>query len=126
MEEQKIDHGLDEEGRRSQIHGLPFRIALPKSIICLLRKECSVCVEGTCLRQVLSDRIRFSNKSGYPGVYFKHGKWTARIQYRGGIHSLASFTKREDSNSARKQVEEWIKENKEQLMTTISGAAPYE
>ena len=85
--------------------------------------ECNVYVDGTCLRQVLSNRVRSDNTSGYPGVYAKRSKWMARIQYKGKIYSLGSYPNKEDAIRARKQAEEWVKNDAEQLMAMVKGTA---
>lgn len=85
--------------------------------------ECNVYVDGTCLRQVLSNRVRSDNTSGYPGAYAKRSKWMARIQYKGKIYSLGSYPNKEDAIRARKQAEEWVKNDAEQLMAMVKGTA---
>ena len=61
------------------------------------------------------------------GVYFicKNGKWMARIQYKGKIYSLGSYTRKEDAISARKHAEEWVREDAVQLLASMEDAVQF-
>ena len=78
-------------------------------------------VENTCLRMVLSDRIRRDNTSGCRGVFQKRDKWSARIQYKGRIYSLGTYSRIEDAIKARKSAEAWVKDDAERLRSSMMG-----
>lgn len=48
---------------------------------------------------------RSNNTSGYTGVYFRKGKWEARISHQGTLHILGRFDDKEDAIAARKKAE---------------------
>ncbi len=66
-------------------------------------------VDGTHLTQVLKDDTLSSRSaSGYTGVYFRNGKWIARIMYKGKLYSLGSYSKVEDAARARARAKDII------------------
>ena len=73
-------------------------------------------VEGTCLKNVFSEKISRNNTSGYKGVYLKRGKWAAKIQYKKKIYYLGSYDRLEDAIDARKLAENWVRDDAEKLL----------
>ena len=73
-------------------------------------------VEGTCLKNIFSDKLNSNNTSGYKGVFQKRGKWTATIQYKKKSYYLGSYDKIEDAIDARRLAEQWVKEDAEKLL----------
>jgi hypothetical protein len=78
-------------------------------------------IDDTSLRMVLSDTVRSDNTSGCPGVFRKNDKWAARIQYKGKIHYLGSYKKKEDAIRARKEAEARVRDDAERLLTELRG-----
>lgn len=39
----------------------------------------------------INQKMQSNNKSGFKNVHLEHGKWTARIKFKGVIHSLGYF-----------------------------------
>lgn len=93
-------------------------------------------VEGTCLKNVFSNKINKNNTSGYRGVYQKRGKWAAQIQYKKKIYYLGSYDRLEDAIRARKTAENQVRDDAEKLLekteetreekTMVSGKDIYE
>ena len=83
--------------------------------------ENNLYVDNTNLKAVLSDTIRKDNTSGYPGVFRKRNKWSARIQYKGKIYSLGCYCRLEDAIRARKEAEAWVKDDAERLLELITA-----
>ena len=83
--------------------------------------ESNLYVENTNLRSVLSDTIRKDNTSGCPGVFRKRDKWSARIQYKGKIYFLGSYSRLEDAVRARKEAEAWVKDDAERLLALVTA-----
>ena len=91
-------------------------------------------VEGTCLKNVFSNKIHSNNTSGYKGVYQKRGKWAAQIQYKKKIYYLGSYDRLEDAIRARKTAENQVRDDAEKLLekteetrkTMVSGKDSYE
>lgn len=67
---------------------------------------------GSCL-EFYSSKISDNNTSGIKGVSFykKSGKWRAQIRYNYKNYHLGLFEDIEDAAAARKDAEEFIKEN---------------
>ncbi|MBQ6539782.1 MAG: transcriptional regulator [Oscillospiraceae bacterium] len=76
-------------------------------------------IDGTCVELVLSDKIRSDNTSGCTGVYWRRNKWVAKIQYKGIIYSLGSFSKIEDAIKARKDAEVLVKDDAASLLANV-------
>ena len=83
--------------------------------------ENNLYVDNTNLKAVLSDTIRKDNTSGYPGVFRKRNKWSARIQYKGKIYSQGCYCRLEDAIRARKEAEAWVKDDAERLLELITA-----
>ena len=83
--------------------------------------ESNLYVDHTCLKKVLSDTVRKDNTSGCPGVFRKRDKWAARIQYKGKIYSLGCYERLEDAIRARKEAENWVKDDAERLLALLSA-----
>lgn len=73
-------------------------------------------IEGTCLKNVFSDKISSNNISGYKGVFRKRGRWAACIQYKKKTHYLGSYDRLEDAVAARKEAEQQVREDAERLL----------
>lgn len=76
-------------------------------------------IEGTCLKNVFSDKLSKNNTSGYKGVFRKRGKWAASIQYKKKNYYLGSYDRLEDAVEARKEAENWVRDDAEQLLEII-------
>ena len=76
-------------------------------------------VEGTCLKNILSDKVSRNNTSGYKGVFRKRGKWAAQIQYKKKVYYLGSYDRMEDAIGARKTAENWVHDDAEKLLERI-------
>lgn len=76
-------------------------------------------IEGTCLKNVFSDKVGRNNTSGYKGVYQKRGKWTAQIQYKGKSYYLGSYDCLQDAAEARKLAENRVRHDAEKLLDKI-------
>lgn len=72
-------------------------------------------IDGTSLKNVFSDKVSKNNTSGYKGVFKKRGKWAACIQYKKKNHYLGSYDRLEDAVAARKEAENWVREDAEKL-----------
>lgn len=68
-------------------------------------------IDGTCLKNVFSDKISRNNTSGHKGVYQKRGKWAAKIQYKKKVYYLGTYDRIEDAIDARKRAENWVKDD---------------
>ena len=79
-------------------------------------KESNGYIDGTCLKRVLSEKVSSNNTSGCKGVFRKRGKWVAQIQYKKKTYYLGSYDRFEDAVKARKQAEEWVKEDARELL----------
>ena len=79
-------------------------------------------IEGTCLKKVFSDKINRNNTSGYKGVFLKRGKWTAQIQYKKKVYYLGSFDSLKDAVDARKEAENWVRNDAEKLLEKVQEA----
>lgn len=66
-----------------------------------LQKKTDVSPSPPPLRRVL----RSNNKSGCPGVFLRHGRWTARITYQKVTYHLGIFADKEGAVSARLEAE---------------------
>ena len=73
-------------------------------------------IDGTCLKNIFSDKIGRNNTSGYKGVFRKRGKWAASIQYKKKNYYLGSYERLEDAVAARKQAENQVREDAELLL----------
>ena len=73
-------------------------------------------IDGTCLKRVLSEKVSSNNTNGCKGVFRKRGKWVAQIQYKKKTYYLGSYDRFEDAVKARKQAEEWVKEDARELL----------
>ena len=76
-------------------------------------------IEGTCLKNVFSDKISRNNTSGYKGVFLKRERWAASIQYKKKKYYLGSYDRLEDAVDARKQAENLIRDDAEKLMQKL-------
>jgi len=67
-----------------------------------------VCIEGTHIGMLKSNKISSNNTSGARGVYFhtKSNKWIAYINFKKKRYSLGSHEKKEDALKARKEAED--------------------
>ncbi len=73
-------------------------------------------VEDTSLRRVLKDdAVSDIAMSGYTGVTFRYGKWTATIEYKKKRYFLGNYEKLEDAVSARADAKARIMEDAQQL-----------
>ena len=79
-------------------------------------------IEGTCLKKVFSDKVNRNNTSGYKGVFLKRGKWTAQIQYKKKVYYLGSFDSLKDAVDARKEAENWVRNDAEKLLEKVQEA----
>ncbi|MBQ8026195.1 MAG: hypothetical protein IJ259_07255 [Oscillospiraceae bacterium] len=81
-----------------------------KSCGCLLREHSQPpnhYVDGTCVENIQSQKIRTDNTSGYTGVQrSKNGKWFATITFQKKTYRLGTFERKEDAVAARKQAED--------------------
>lgn len=73
-------------------------------------------IDGTSLKNVFSDKVNRNNTSGYKGVFWKRGRWTASIQYKKKSYYLGSYDRLEDAVEARKEAEDWVREDAEKLL----------
>lgn len=80
-------------------------------------------IDGTCLKNVLSDTVRRDNTSGYPGVYRKRDRWAARIQYKKKIYYLGAYNELDDAIRARKEAEAWVRDDAEQLLALLQQSS---
>ena len=80
-------------------------------------------IEGTCLKNVFSDKVNKNNTSGYKGVFQKHGKWAAQIQYKKKMYYLGSYEKLEDAVDARKMAENRVRNDAEKLLEKLQETA---
>lgn len=76
-------------------------------------------IEGTCLKQVFSDKKSRNNTSGYKGVFQKRGKWAAQIQYKKKVYYLGSYDRIEDAAAARKEAENLVRDEAEKLLERL-------
>lgn len=76
-------------------------------------------IEGTCLKNVFSDKISRNNTSGYKGVFKKRGRWAAAIQYKKKNYYLGSYDRLEDAIEARKEAENRIRDDAERLLEKL-------
>ena len=76
-------------------------------------------IEGTCLKNVFSDKMNSNNTSGHKGVYLKRGKWAAKIQYKKKAYYLGAYDKIEDAIDARRLAENWVKDDAQSLLDKI-------
>ena len=76
-------------------------------------------IEGTCLKNVFSDKMNSNNTSGHKGVYLKRGKWAAKIQYKKKAYYLGAYDKIEDAIDARRLAENWVKDDAQTLLDKI-------
>lgn len=79
-------------------------------------------IDGTCLKNIFSDKISKNNTSGHKGVYQKRGKWAAKIQYKKKVYYLGSYDRMEDAIDARKMAENFVKDDAVSLLEKIQGA----
>lgn len=49
-------------------------------------------------------------------AFSETGKWVAQIQYKKKTYYLGSYDRFEDAVKARKQAEEWVKEDARELL----------
>lgn len=73
-------------------------------------------IDGTCLKNVFSDKVSKNNTSGYKGVFRKRGKWAACIQYKKKNYYLGSYDELEEAVEARKEAEKQVREDAEKLL----------
>ncbi len=79
-------------------------------------------IDGTSLKNVLSDKISSNNTSGHKGVFRKRDKWAARIQYKKKIYYLGAYDRFEDAVAARQTAEKRIKDDAADLLEKIAGS----
>ncbi len=73
-------------------------------------------VENTSLRRVLKDdAVSRTASSGYTGVTFRYGKWTAVIEYKKKRYFLGNYEKLEDAVAARAEAKAWVVDDAKQL-----------
>ena len=65
-------------------------------------------VDGTCVEEIRSKKVRRNNTSGVPGVTWinRDQVWRATISFKGKCHYLGDYRKLEDAAKARKRAEE--------------------
>ena len=80
-------------------------------------------IEGTCLKNVFSDKVSKNNTSGYKGVFQKRGKWAASIQYKKKNYYLGSYDRLEDAVAVRKEAENWVRDDAEKLLEKLKETA---
>lgn len=80
-------------------------------------------VDGTCLKNVFSDKVSSNNTSGYKGVFRKRGKWAACIQYKKKNYYLGSYDRLEDAVAVRKEAENQVREDAEKLLKKIKQSS---
>ena len=76
-------------------------------------------IDGTCLKNVFSDKVNRNNTSGYKGVFLKRGKWTAQIQYKKKTYYLGSYENLEDAVAVRKEAENRVRDDAEKLLEQL-------
>lgn len=76
-------------------------------------------IDGTCLKNVFSDKISKNNTSGHKGVYQKRGKWAAKIQYKKKVYYLGTYDRIEDAIEVRKMAENMVKDDAITLLEKI-------
>lgn len=76
-------------------------------------------IDGTCLKNVFSDKINSNNTSGHKGVYRKRDKWAAKIQYKKKTYYLGTYDRLEDAVRARKEAENLVRDEAEKLLEKI-------
>lgn len=76
-------------------------------------------IDGTCLKNVFSDKISKNNTSGHKGVYQKRGKWAAKIQYKKKVYYLGTYDRIEDAIEVRKIAENMVKDDALTLLEKI-------
>jgi len=65
-------------------------------------------VAGTSLDMIKSQKLPENNTTGYRGVYFIHGKYTAKIVFQKKQYYLGAFSSPEEAAKARKEAEELL------------------
>lgn len=80
-------------------------------------------IDGTCLKNVFSNKVNKNNTSGYKGVFQKRGKWAAQIQYKKKTYYLGSYDSLEDAVKARKLAEHRVRDDAEKLLEKLQETA---
>ena len=65
-------------------------------------------VAGTSVDSIKSKKVPTDNTTGYKGVYYIRGKYTAKIVFQKKAYYLGSFDDIEDAAQARKEAEELL------------------
>ena len=65
-------------------------------------------IDGTSLDMLKSKKLPSDNTTGYRGVYFIKGKYTAKIVFQKKAYYLGSYDNIEDAAQARKKAEELL------------------
>lgn len=76
-------------------------------------------IEGTCLKNVFSDKLSKNNTSGYKGVFLKRGRWAASIQYKKKNYYLGSYDRLEDAVEIRKRAESLVRDDAGKLLEKL-------
>ena len=63
-------------------------------------------VDGTCLEQIVSQKIPVNNSSGIKGVYRNRNQWCSYIAYAGKQYMLGRFSSIDDAAATRKIAEQ--------------------
>lgn len=76
-------------------------------------------IEGTCLKNVFSDKVNKNNTSGCKGVYLKRGRWAVKIQYKKKSYYLGAYDCLEDAIRVRKLAENQVRDDAEKLLEKL-------
>lgn len=74
-------------------------------------QEAKIYVDGTCVNQMLSEKVSRNNTSGYRGVSRAGKRWQAYISYAGKMRFLGKFATKEEAAEARRKAFEKIQEH---------------
>lgn len=89
-------------------------------------------VDGTCVEKLEHKGLQRNNTSGCTGVQARGSKWIALITFKGKVHYLGIYSRKEDAVRARRQAEEqlfgtfldWYYEQEKAECTAGSGTVP--
>jgi hypothetical protein len=68
-------------------------------------REAKTYIAGTSLEALKSQTLSTRNTTGYKGVYFIRGRYTAKIVFRSKSYYLGSYSTPEEASKARKEAE---------------------
>ena len=80
--------------------------------------------DGTSIEQSMTERLMSNNTSGYTGVVWKRGGWSAEIVYKGTRYYLGHYDKIEDAAEARRRAKDRVREDAEGLLDEFNRDFP--